>query len=206
MNERIENCLATELAHIFSVLPGITWPSNLDDYDERVRHVKIELRKGNGSEYLTVLNGIVKDKNYDYGYFHPYYVRGIWQLLKQAIKHKVLEGPINTIPKVDHSTDKMNIFLRDDNTDSLTRLSIFNKTNLRYYNVLKYGINRIQEDLREYYPNATVTLSTKHYDPDFMREPYIYRKVKYMMFWPLMPTVLLWNGYEGIRNQNSVSE
>ena len=203
MNERIETCLSVELAHIFSVLPGVNWPKNLNDYDERVRHVKIELRKGKGSEYLNLLTPIVKDKNYDYGYFHPYYVRGIWQLLKQAVKHKVLEGPINNIPKVNHSQDKINIFLLEDNADSLQRLAIFNKTNLRYYNVLKYGIDRIQEDLRQYYPNATVKLCVEHHEPDFMRDPYIYRGVKYMTFWPLMPTVLLWNGYEGLRNPNS---
>lgn len=200
MNERIETCLSVELAHIFSVLPGVNWPKNLNDYDERVRHVKIELRKGKGSEYLNLLTPIVKDKDYDYGYFHPYYVRGIWQLLKQAIKHKVLEGPINNIPKVDHSHDNDNVFTLDINKDSLERLDHFNKTNMRYYNVLKYGVDRIQQDLRKYYPDATVCLSRDYHSPDFMRDPYIYHGVKYMIFWPLMPTVLLWNGYPGTIN------
>lgn len=203
MNERIENCLSKEIAHIFSVLPGVVWPNNMTDYDERVRKVKIDLRSDKGKQYLDLLHDIVYDKEYDYGVFHKYYVRGIWELLKQALKHKILSGPINTIPKVDHSNDNVNIFTLEDNHDSLDRLECWNKTNLRYYNVLKYGIDRIQQDLRKYYPNGTVTISMEYYERDFMRDPYIYRGVKYMIFWPLMPTILLWNGYEGIRNPNS---
>src|SRR5574344_1868989 len=110
MNERIENCLAKELAHIFSVFNGPAWPKGLDDYDDRVRHVSIELRKGTGSEYLARLNEILHDENTNYKDFHKFYIRGIKELLQQSIKHKVLEGPYNNISKVDHSHDNDNVF------------------------------------------------------------------------------------------------
>ncbi len=202
MNATIENCLSKELAHIFTAIPMITWGEG--DIDDRIYTVRVDLRSGNADKYLTPLTTIVKDKDFNYTKynFHWYYVRGIWELLKRANAHNILTGPLNNIPKADHSHDKDNIFTLKDNEGSLSRLSIWNKTNMKYSTYLKFGAERIEHDLKEYYPNGTCVICKDSCNEDFMREQYIYRGRKYYIFWPIMPTVLLWNGYEGVRNPN----
>ena len=202
MDTTIENCLAKELAHIFTAIPMITWGE--EDIDDRIYIVRVDLRSGKADKYLTPLTEIIKDKNFNYTKynFHWYYVRGIWELLKRADEHNILAGPINNIPKADHSYDKDNIFTLKTNKDSLSRLSIWNKTNMKYSAYLKFGVERIEHDLQEFYPNATCEICRDSFTPEFMREQYIYKGKKYYLFWPIMPTVLLWNGFEGIYNIN----
>ena len=200
MDTTIENCLAKELAHIFTAIPMITWDE--EDIDDRIYNIRFDLRSGKADKYLIPLTEIVKDKNFNYTKynFHWYYVRGVWELLKRADDHNILIGPINNIPKPDHSHDKDNIFTLKANEDSLSRLSIWNKTNMKYSTYLKFGAERIEHDLQDFYPHATCEVCWDSFTPDFMREQYIYKGKKYYLFWPIMPTVLLWNGFEGIYN------
>lgn len=203
MDTTIENCLAKGLAHIFTAIPMITWGKG--DIDDRIYKVRTDLRSGKADKYLTPLTEIVKDQKFNYTKynFHWYYVRGIWELLKRADSHNILTGPLNSIPKADHSHDKENVFALENNKNSLSRLSVWNKTNMEYSAYLKFGAERIEHDLQEFYPNATCEVCQDSFTPDFMREQYIYKGRKYYLFWPIMPTILLWNGFEGIYNTTS---
>lgn len=126
------------------------------------------------------------------------FVKAVHTLLKFSIQRNVLKSDLKLSCK---KTRDGNIFELDINKDSLQRLSLYNKTNIRYYNVLQYGTDRIEKDLRKYYPNATVRIALDCHEPDFLSEPYIYRGDKYILVYPIMPPVIIWNGYPGVYNK-----
>lgn len=201
MNSRIEENIIGGLVRLFN---EYGWEEeNIPPlHSSKCAYVKYWLYHGEASHYLEALQRIINNcrKSHDWGkIFNSTYVEGIRNLLKNYINK-------NHLDKIKYKPELLILYPTLPPTDNvfsegqpghraLTYLGSYDKTNISYSLVEEYGVPRLIQDLRFYYPNGDIRIRYEDHIPDQIRDwEYDEGTEKMTVFFPLMPIVLVYSG------------
>lgn len=197
MNDRIEKNLILGLARIFTEYgwKGKGAPRTMS---EKKLRICTGLHHGEALDYYTHLKLLIqaREKDNNWGIYDPIYVRGICTLLDAyaqfndlySITGKVLFKTVQQTP-----SNVFKVISRGEAT--LKRLKANESTVMSYELLEEYGYDKLLKDLKEIYPQGTITVHTDTHFPDQVRDWEWDEGVRKMtIYFPIMPIIIISTG------------
>ena len=197
MDKRIETNLVLGLTRIFSAY-GWSGEGAPEHFADKISTIEYGLLHGDALGYSTHLKMLIQAREKD-GQWKPFtslFVNGISASLESYANH----NDLFTIEPPKHKKEFKTPISMENVFDSaahgaIKRLRLYGTTVIRYTLVEEYGAERLLQDLRKYFPKATLRIELDEHVPDQLRD-WIYDDGwhKTTIYIPIMPLVVITDG------------